>query len=105
MENTSLIYIIGLILSLLNIWLFKNSRRADSIESVDMVTGKVTNTPVLKMYRLIILLILAVRPVVNIFSGIILFLVWLTAMVFGIYTFELGKTGIKIIKFLNKPFK
>lgn len=84
----TVIYIIGALLCILDIFLFKYSR------------SYYTGEPVMKMWCLLALIVLTMIPGVNFIVGIVCTMVW----ILGISTYEWKTTKCnKLINFLNKP--
>lgn len=92
-------WIIGLLLSLLGIWVFKNSRK------ITWRNGEIIDRePVLKVWSLLLLLLPAIVPLVNIFEFIIM-IVWWYLSVYNVHDWEFVKKDNKLIQFLNKPIQ
>lgn len=89
-------WFIGIILSCLGIWLFKNSRWNKWMNPED-------KQPVLKMWVLILLMIGAVIPGLNVVVGSAVIMWWIIAVTTGDWSFTKGDN--KLVRFLNKPIK
>lgn len=94
-------WIIGLLLSILGIWFLKNSRVREATWC-----GKVTRpeVPLLKVWSLTLLAISAIIPLLNIFSGVIMIIVWAVG-VYGNGDWRFTKDDNKILRFINKPIQ
>ena len=92
-------WIIGLLLSLLGIWLLKGSIRPAS-----MWCGRVERPerPILRMWLLILLLIGSMIPGVGIIEGLSIITVWAVATYVD-KVWEFTKGDNKLLQFLNKP--
>lgn len=97
-------WIIGLILSLLGIYLFKGSRTPDKKDYY----GKVTRPggPILKVWSLLLYLLGALVPIFNILMGIVM-IIWWAIAVYGDEDWVYSEESIanKIVQFLNKSVK
>lgn len=89
-------WFIGVILSCLGIWLLKNSRWNRWINPKD-------RQPVLKMWILILLMIGAIIPGLNVVVGLAVILWWVLAVTTDDWSFTKGDN--KLVRFLNKPIK
>lgn len=93
-------WIIGLILSILGIYLLKISRTRAITRYGSVVKGE---EPILKVWNLIILLLCAIMPIFNIFVGAIVITYWSIS----IYSDEdwkcINPFPDKVKQFLNKP--
>lgn len=91
-----IVWIIGLLLSLLGIWFLKNSRQTKRWGNPE------GGQAILKMWGLILLLIGAVIPILNMMVGFAIIMWWIIAT-YGNEDWEFIKSDNKIVKFLNKP--
>lgn len=89
-------WFIGVILSCLGIWLLKNSRRNRWINPKD-------RQPVLKMWVLILLMIGAIIPGLNVVVGLVVIIWWVLAVTTDDWSFTKGDN--KLVRFLKKPIK
>lgn len=89
------VWFIGTLLSCLGIWLLKNSRY------VSWKSGK--EGPVLKMWVLILLMIGAIIPGLNIVVGLTVIIGWTIVVITGDWSFTKGDN--KLVQFLKKPIK
>lgn len=87
-------WVIGLILSFLGIWFLKNSR-------VTVSWRNKTERPVLKMWVLLLLLIGAITPFINIIIGLATIVWWNISICDG--DWEFTQKNHKLLQFLNKP--
>lgn len=93
-------WIIGLILSILGISFFKNSRIKET-----RTWGEIKpERTVLKLWSLSLFIIGAVIPIFNILMGIVM-IIWWAISVYGDKEWIYTKQDSKIIKFLNKPIQ
>ena len=90
-------WFIGVILSCLGIWLLKNSRYVSW-----KCSGK-EEQPVLKMWVLILLMIGAVIPKLNIVVGLTVIIWWAISVITDYWSFT--KEDGKLVQFLKKPIK
>lgn len=90
-------WFIGVILSCLGIWLLKNSRYVSW-----KCSGK-EEEPVLKMWVLILLMIGAVIPGLNVVVGLTVIIWWILAVTTDEWSFT--KKDNKLVRFLKKPIK
>ena len=93
-------WIIGLLLSILGIWFLKNSR----FREVKWY-GKVEKPerPVLKMWGLLLLIIGAIIPILNIIVGAATIIAWIVG--YSIENLVFTKKDNKVSRFLNKPIQ
>lgn len=89
-------WFIGVILSCLGIWLLKNSRWNRWINPKD-------RQPVLKMWVLILLMIGAIIPGLNVVVGLVVIIWWVLAVTTDDWSFTKGDN--KLVRFLKKPIK
>ena len=89
-------WIIGLLLSFLGIWFLKNSRQTKRWNNPK------GGQPILKMWGLILSLIGAIIPIINIIMGASIIIWWIIAT-YGEEDWEFTKSDNKLIQFLNKP--
>lgn len=94
------VWIIGLLLCFLGIWLLKNSR----IPAYTWCGEVRPERPVLKMWVLLSLIIPAIIPIISIIEGIIVIIRWGIA-VYGEGDWKFTKEDNKVLRFLNKPIK
>lgn len=94
-------WIIGLLLSLLGIWLLKGS-----IKPAFVWYGRVERPerPILRMWLLILLLIGSIIPIISILEGTSIITVWAIATYLE-EDWEFTKENNKLIQFLNKPIR
>lgn len=90
------VWFIGVILSCLGIWLLKNSRW-------NKWTIPKDERPVLKMWVLILLMIGAIIPGLNIVVGLTVIIGWTIVVITGDWSFTKGDN--KLVRFLKKPIK
>lgn len=93
-----IVWVIGLILSFLGLWLLKNSRGSGRWYS-SPEKGK----PVLKVWSFTLLFICSIIPILGIFAGIAMIVGFLIQRGEGDWEFE--KKDNRFIRFLNKPVK
>ena len=95
-------WLLGFFLCLISIWFIKNSRVT---EYKSCTTGPVaSDTPVLRVWILLILILLGLLPIVNIVAGSAAITAW------AINTFSLEdwvwlQKDTKVVQFLKKPIK
>lgn len=86
-------WIIGLVLSILGIWFLKGSRTNPRWHSEEK--------PVLKLWALILFIIGAIIPIINIIMGVAI-IVWWAIVTYGEEDWIYTKQDSKLFKFLNK---
>lgn len=93
-----IVWVIGLILSFLGIYLFKNSR----IKATRGYYAK-PERPVLKVWSLLLFILGALVPILNIIMGLVMIIRW-TIFVYRDedWSYKEGSVADKVIKFLNK---
>lgn len=97
-------WLIGLILSLLGIYLFKGSRLAPKRNwSGDIIEPE---RPVLKVWSTFLFILGALVPILNIIMAIVMVVFW-AICVYGEECWLCNENSIanKIVQFLNKPIK
>lgn len=93
-----IVWVIGLILSFLGLWLLKNSRGSGRWYS-SPEKGK----PILKVWSFTLLFICSIIPILDIIAGIAMIVGFFIQYVEGSWKFE--KKDNWFIRFLNKPIK
>ena len=89
-------WFIGVILSCLGIWLFKNSRYNQRLSTK-------YKQPVLEMWALILLMVCTIIPIVNTIAGFTVIVGWTIAVITDELRFIKGDN--KLVQFLKKPIK
>lgn len=97
-------WVIGLILSLLGIYLFKGSRIEASSSTWDKPAKP--ERPVLKVWSMFLFILGALVPIFNIIMAIAMIMFW-AICVYGEECWLCNENSIanKIVQFLNKPIK
>ena len=93
-----IVWVIGLILSFLGLWLLKNSRGSGRWYS-----SPEKEKPILKVWSFTLLFICSIIPILDIIAGIAMIVGFLMQYVEGDWEFE--KKDNWFIRFLNKPIK
>lgn len=93
-------WIIGLLLSILGIWFLKNSRFRE-VKWYSKVEKP--ERPVLKMWGLLLLIIGAIIPILNIIVGAATIIAWIVGYSGEDLVFT--KKDNKVSRFLNKPIQ
>lgn len=99
-----IVWVIGLILSFLGIYLLKGSRRLGKLGCYGQV--RTPDQPILKVWSLFFLLLGAIVPILNILMGLIIIVLWAIS-VYGEEDWTYSETSIvnKVVQLLNKPIK
>lgn len=97
-------WLIGLILSLLGIYIFKGSRIKASSKTWDKPAKP--ERPVLKVWSIFLFILGALVPILNIIMAIVMVVFW-AICVYGEECWLCNENSIanKIVQFLNKPIK
>lgn len=98
------VWVIGLILSLLGIYLFKGSRIKATGKTWDKPA--MPERPVLKVWHTILYLIGALIPILAIFMAVVMIIFW-AVEVYGEedWTYPSSSMASKVMTLLNKPIK
>lgn len=91
----TIVWIIGLLLCLLDIYLLKGSRINDWHHK---------NEPVLRMWHVLVIIFVGLLPIFNLLTGISILIVWIWNCPVEDDWIYVRKPG-KILTFLNKPVK
>jgi Co/Zn/Cd efflux system component len=99
-----IVWIIGLILSFLGIYLFKNSRHEACGKTWEHPA--LPERPVLKVWSLFLFILGALIPIINIIMAIVM-IIWWAIAVYGEeeWLFKENSIADKFMKFLSKPVK
>lgn len=94
-------FIIGVILTLLVIWILKGTRTVPSCSWGKPAKGE---EPILKVWSVLLLLLAAVIPLINIIVAVVMLIVW-AIQIWCEDDWKYIRPKGKIAKFLNKPIQ